>query len=104
MLILNRKRNLYFDLLFFLTEISPAIGQRYRIQSSFGLVTLLETWSLSYDSHVRKEENIMVLLDNDGVRIFSFTAFVLMISCNRSLVNLILHLTLLISFFCIPGM
>ncbi|CAH3024437.1 unnamed protein product, partial [Porites evermanni] len=26
----------------------------------------LETWSLSHDSHVRKEENIMVLLDNDG--------------------------------------
>ena len=60
--------------------------------SSFGLVTLLETWSLSYDSHVRKEENIMVLLDNDGVRIFSFSAFFLMISCNRSLVNLSLHL------------
>ena len=74
-------------------EISPAIRQCYCIQSSFGLVTLLETWSLSHDSHVRKEENIMVLLDNDGVRIFSFSAFVLMISCNRSLVNLILHLT-----------
>ena len=73
-------------------------------QSSFGLVTLLETWPLSYDSHVRKEENIMVLLDNDGVRIFSFSAFLLMISCNRSLVNLILHLTFLISLFCIPGM